>query len=55
MRLNTFLAVHSKNSPWSSWSYYEKGENGLIAIEFRPLTLNFWVPQSSVFLEGWGF
>ena len=30
----SFLAVHSKDWPWSSWSYYEKGENGLIAIEF---------------------
>ena len=30
----SFLAVHSKNWPGSSWSYYEKSENGLIAIEF---------------------
>ena len=30
----SFLAVHSKEWPWSTWSYYEKGENGLIAIEF---------------------
>ena len=30
----SFLAVHSKDWPSSSWSYYEKGENGLIAIEF---------------------
>ena len=29
----SFLAVHSKNWPWSSWSYYETGENGFIAIE----------------------
>ena len=28
------LVPHSKDWPWSSWSYYEKGENGLIAIEF---------------------
>jgi hypothetical protein len=25
--------VHSKDWPWSSWSYYEKGENRLIAID----------------------
>jgi hypothetical protein len=30
----SFLAVHSKDWPGSSWSYYEKGDNGLIAIEF---------------------
>ena len=30
----SFLAVHSKDWPWSSSSYYEKGENRLVAIEF---------------------
>jgi putative transposase len=28
------LVPHSKDWPWSSWSYHEKGENGLIAIDF---------------------
>jgi hypothetical protein len=27
------LALHPKDWPWSSWSYYEKGEGGLIAID----------------------
>ena len=28
------LVQHPKDWPWSSWSYYENGENGLIAIDF---------------------
>jgi putative transposase len=27
------LVVHPKDWPWSSWSHYEKGEDGLIAID----------------------
>ena len=27
------LVVHPKEWPWSSWSYYEKGKPGLIAID----------------------
>jgi putative transposase len=27
------LAVHPKDWPWSSWSYYAKGEEGLIRID----------------------
>src|ERR1700674_4949254 len=27
------LVAHPKDWPWSSWSYYEKGEDGLIAID----------------------
>jgi putative transposase len=27
------LVVHPKDWPWSSWSYYAKGEEGLIAID----------------------
>jgi putative transposase len=29
------LVAHPKDWPWSSWSYYEKGENGLITIDSR--------------------
>jgi hypothetical protein len=36
----SFLAVHSKDWPWSSWSQYEKGENGLIAIDFASAERN---------------
>ena len=28
------LVVHPKDWQWSSWSYYETGEKGLIAIDF---------------------
>jgi putative transposase len=28
------LVSHPKDWPWSSWSYYEKGQQGLIAIDF---------------------
>ncbi len=27
------LASHPKDWPWSSWSHYEKGQAGLIAID----------------------
>ena len=27
------LVTHPKDWPWSSWSYYEKGQRGLIAID----------------------
>jgi hypothetical protein len=27
------LALHPKDWPWSSWSFYEKGEVGLIRID----------------------
>jgi hypothetical protein len=27
------LVGHPKDWPWSSWSHYEKGEAGLIAID----------------------
>ena len=27
------LVLHPKDWPWSSWSYYEKGEEGLIRID----------------------
>jgi putative transposase len=27
------LVAHPKDWPWSSWSYYEKGQNGLITID----------------------
>ena len=27
------LVCHPKDWPWSSWSFYEKGEGGLIAID----------------------
>ena len=27
------LVKHSKEWPWSSWSFYEKGEEGLIRID----------------------
>jgi putative transposase len=27
------LVPHPKDWPWSSWSYYENGEDGLIAID----------------------
>jgi len=27
------LVGHPKDCPWSSWSYYEKGEPGIIAID----------------------
>jgi hypothetical protein len=27
------LVSHPKDWPWSSWSYYEKGDRGLIAID----------------------
>ena len=27
------LVLHPKDWPWSSWSYYEKGEDGLIRID----------------------
>jgi hypothetical protein len=28
------LVPYPEDWPWSSWSYYEKAENGLIAIDF---------------------
>jgi hypothetical protein len=40
----SFLAVHSKDWPQSSWSYYEKGENGLIGRVARPPIQNFGCP-----------
>ena len=27
--------AHLKDWPWSSWSYYEKGERGLITIDIH--------------------
>jgi hypothetical protein len=27
------LVVHPKDWPWSSWSHYESGKEGLIAID----------------------
>jgi putative transposase len=27
------LVTHPKNWPWSSWSFYEKGEKGLVGID----------------------
>ena len=27
------LVLHPKDWPWSSWSHYEKGDDGLIAID----------------------
>ena len=27
------LVEHPKDWPWSSWSYYQKGEDGLITID----------------------
>jgi hypothetical protein len=27
------LVKHPKDWPWSSWSFYEKGETGLIRID----------------------
>ena len=27
------LVEHPRQWPWSSWSHYEKGEEGLIAID----------------------
>ena len=29
------LVEHPKDWPWSSWSYYQKGEDGLITIDTR--------------------
>jgi len=27
------LVKHPKNWPWSSWSFYERGEEGLVRID----------------------